>query len=78
LRAHLRRLAKEGVETLLIPHHIGYPTGYRGINWTAFTSEFWPVVEIVSFHGLSEHTEAPYPFCTRWDRATGTAPYSTG
>jgi hypothetical protein len=62
MRAHLHTLAKDGVETLLVPHHIGYLTGYRGINWSAFTSEFSPVVEIISFHGLSEHTEAPYPY----------------
>jgi hypothetical protein len=62
MRAYLRELAKDGVETLLVPHHIGYLTGYRGINWSAFTSEFSPVVEIISFHGLSEHTEAPFPY----------------
>lgn len=62
MRAALRDLARQGVETLLIPHHIGYLTGYRGINWAAFTSEFSPVVEIMSFHGLSEHSEAPYPY----------------
>ncbi len=62
MRARLRQWAARGVDTLLIPHHIGYRTGYRGINWDAFTPEFSPVVEIVSFHGLSEHTEAPYPY----------------
>lgn len=62
MRAQLRRLAQQGIDTLLIPHHIGYLAGYRGINWATFTDEFSPVVEIVSFHGLSEHTEAPYPY----------------
>lgn len=62
MRATLRQMARDGVETLLIPHHIGYLRGYRGINWDAFTDEFSPVVEIVSFHGLSEHSEAPYPY----------------
>ena len=62
MRGHLRELAGRGIDTLLIPHHIGYRQGYRGINWAAFTPEFSPVVEIVSFHGLSEHTEAPYPY----------------
>ena len=46
----------------MIPHHIGYLRGYRGINWDTFTPEFSPVVEIVSFHGLSENSEAPYPY----------------
>ncbi len=62
LRGQLRALAGEGVPALLIPHHIGYRAGYRGINWDAFSPEFSPVVEIVSFHGLSEHSEAPYPY----------------
>ncbi len=62
MRAQLRQLAARGVETWLIPHHIGYRAGYRGINWGTFSPEFSPVVEIMSFHGLSEHTEAPYPY----------------
>lgn len=62
MRERLRELAVRGIETLLIPHHIGYLRGYRGINWDAFTSEFSPVVEIVSFHGLSEHSEALNPY----------------
>jgi hypothetical protein len=48
--------------TLLIPHHIGYKQGSRGINWRAFTEEYSPVVEIFSFHGLSERSEGAYPY----------------
>ncbi len=55
LRARLRR---HPPASLLIPHHIGYLQGYRGINWAHFTSEFSPVVEIMSFHGASEHSDA--------------------
>ncbi len=47
---------------LLIPHHIGYRRGARGINWEAFSDEFSPVAEIFSFHGLSESSEGPYPY----------------
>ena len=47
---------------LLIPHHIGYKQGYRGINWGTFTSEITPVVETFSFHGSSESSEGPYPY----------------
>lgn len=47
---------------LMIPHHIGYKQGSRGINWSAFTNECSPVVEIFSFHGLSEGSEGPYPY----------------
>ncbi len=48
--------------TLLLPHHIGYKRGFRGINWDAFTDELSPVVEIFSFHGLSESSEGAYPY----------------
>lgn len=48
--------------TFLIPHHIGYRQGSRGINWAAFTNELSPVVEIFSFHGSSERTDGPYPY----------------
>lgn len=47
---------------LLLPHHIGYRQGYRGINWKTFTEELSPVVEIFSFHGLSEGSDGPYPY----------------
>jgi len=46
----------------IIPHHIGYKTGSRGINWNTFTEEYSPVVEIFSFHGLSESCDGPYPY----------------
>lgn len=46
----------------LIPHHIGYKCGSRGINWQTFTDELSPVVEIFSFHGLSESSQGPYPY----------------
>ncbi len=49
-------------ETFMIPHHIGYKTGFRGINWKAFTNELSPVVEVFSFHGCSESSEGPYPY----------------
>ena len=52
------RLRAHPHPSLLIPHHIGYRQGFRGINWSAFTSEFSPVVEVMSFHGASEHSQA--------------------
>ncbi len=55
LRARLRRHPHP---SLLIPHHIGYKQGYRGINWSSFSSELSPVVEIMSFHGAAESTDA--------------------
>jgi len=47
---------------LLIPHHIGYKRGWRGINWDSFSEQYSPVVEIFSFHGLSESSDGPYPY----------------
>jgi hypothetical protein len=46
---------------LVIPHHIGYPRGYRGINWSHFDGTASPFVEIYSMHGCSESDSAPYP-----------------
>jgi len=62
LRQTVRRLEERGVEAFIIPHHIGYKRGYRGINWDAFTPELSPVVEIMSMHGASESPDAPYPY----------------
>lgn len=59
----LRQVAKQfPTPVFLIPHHIGYKRGSRGINWEAFSSELSPVAEIFSFHGLSESDEGPYPY----------------
>jgi len=62
MRAELRRLAMKGVKTFLVPHHIAYVSGYRGIRWEEFTPEFSPVVEILSMHGVSESDDAPYQY----------------
>lgn len=58
----LRGLKEEGVDALLIPHHIGYKRGFRGINWDAFEPDLSPVVEIMSMHGASESPDSPYPY----------------
>lgn len=62
MRIELRQLREQGRETFLIPHHIGYLQGYRGINWADFTPEFSPVVEMFSMHGQAESDDAPYPY----------------
>jgi len=59
LRTELQAL---DTPALLIPHHIGYKQGSRGINWREFTNDLSPVAEIFSFHGLSESSEGPYPY----------------
>lgn len=37
-----------------MPHHIGYKTGFRGINWDRYREHSSPLVEIMSMHGASE------------------------
>ena len=51
-----------GKDAIVIPHHIGYPAGYRGINWDAFDSSISPVVEVYSKHGCGMCEEADYPY----------------
>ncbi|MEZ4867293.1 MAG: hypothetical protein R3C14_38570 [Caldilineaceae bacterium] len=62
MRQIMRGLRARGVATMLLPHHIGYHQGYRGINWHAYTPEFSPLVEIMSLHGAAESAEAPRPY----------------
>ena len=59
LRAALREVKARGVDVMLVPHHIGYKAGYRGINWAEFNSEFIRLVEIMSMHGASERPTMP-------------------
>jgi hypothetical protein len=47
---------------LMIPHHLAYPEGHRGANWSVFDAETSPVVEVFSEHGNSEDDRGPYPF----------------
>lgn len=48
-------------DALLLPHHIGYGPGHRGINWRSFDGSRSPAVEIYSGHGGSEREGAPFP-----------------
>ena len=47
---------------LMIPHHLAYPTGQRGVNWEVFREDCTPVVEIYSEHGNAEDDRGPYPY----------------
>lgn len=49
---------------LMIPHHLAYPKGCRGVNWDMFREDCTPVVEIFSEHGNSEDDRGPFPFVT--------------
>jgi hypothetical protein len=62
LKKMLAARRAQGRDVMLLPHHIGYRQGYRGINWSTFSNEFSPVVEIYSMHGASESADAPYPY----------------
>jgi hypothetical protein len=57
----LRAFCKEE-RALMIPHHLAYPKGRRGVNWDVFREDCTPVVEIYSEHGNSEDDRGPYPF----------------
>jgi hypothetical protein len=48
-------------KAIAIPHHIGYASGYRGIDWEAFREELSPFVEVFSLHGCSVDDRSPYP-----------------
>ena len=47
---------------LMIPHHLAYPKGMRGVNWDAFREDCTPVAEIYSEHGNSEHDRGPFAY----------------
>lgn len=59
----LRAFCKEE-RALMIPHHLAYPKGRRGVNWEVFREDCTPVVEIYSEHGNSEDDRGPFPFFT--------------
>ena len=78
IRTELRKLRQQGVDCMLLPHHIGYKQGYRGINWATFTPEFSPVVEIMSMHGASESPESSYPYLHTMGPRDGHSIYQYG
>ena len=59
----LRRFCVEE-RALMIPHHLAYPTGHRGVDWEQFDACCTPVVEVFSEHGNSEDDRGPFTFHT--------------
>lgn len=59
--SELRSFCREE-QALMIPHHLAYPKGHRGVNWDVFDPSCTPVVEIYSEHGNSEDDRGPFPF----------------
>ncbi len=49
-------------QALMIPHHLAYPKGRRGVNWACFDEACTPVVEIYSEHGNSEDDRGPFNY----------------
>ncbi len=62
LHAKLSELRKAGRDSIAQPHHVGYRTGTRGIDWDSFDPAFAPFVEMLSMHGCSEASENTRPF----------------
>jgi hypothetical protein len=46
----------------MIPHHLAYPKGVRGVNWDVFREDCTPVVEIYSEHGNGEEDRGPLTY----------------
>jgi len=61
--AGLRRFCVEE-QALMIPHHLAYPKGRRGVDWDLFDESCTPVVEVFSEHGNSEDDRGPFTFHT--------------
>ncbi len=61
--ARLRNFCIEE-RALMIPHHLAYPSGHRGVNWEGFDEACTPVVEVYSEHGNSEDDRGPFPYFT--------------
>jgi hypothetical protein len=59
---HLRNTVAERDGIILMPHHIGYKTGFRGMDWNAYNPEASPLVEIVSMHGCAETENRAFPY----------------
>ena len=59
----LRRFCVEE-DALMIPHHLAYPKGNRGVNWDVFREKCTPVVEVYSEHGNSEDDRGPLGYFT--------------
>tara|TARA_R110000850_G_scaffold14189_4_gene45473 strand:- start:1250 stop:2788 length:1539 start_codon:yes stop_codon:yes gene_type:complete len=62
LNAKLKSLRDGGKDSIAQPHHVGYRTGTRGIDWGSFDPDFAPFVEMLSMHGCSENSENTRPF----------------
>lgn len=71
VRALARRLRARRREFMLLPHHCGYPRGFRGLNWEFFDERVSPLIEIYSNHGCGEADDAPFDYHHRMGPRSG-------
>lgn len=55
-------LAEHSTPFMLLPHHLGYPRGHRGVNWDVFDPDRSPLVEMYSNHGSCEADDSPFEY----------------
>lgn len=63
---------------ICMPHHIGYKTGFRGINWDRYREHSSPLVEIMSMHGASESEYAQPAYLHTMGPLSSTNTYQGG
>lgn len=51
-----------GCRAIVVPHHIGYTPGYRGIDWDYFSPANSPILEVCSKHGCAMSEQSAYPY----------------
>ena len=74
----VKNIHPEEDDAFLIPHHIAYKTGYRGVNWDTFCEATSPFIEIISMHGCSESDQAGLPYLTGMGPRNGSNTMQTG
>jgi len=47
---------------IMVPHHIAYRQGWRGINWETYRADVSPVVDVFSEHGNGMEPETHWPY----------------
>ncbi|RKX82097.1 MAG: hypothetical protein DRP57_10610 [Spirochaetes bacterium] len=69
---------RRGGKAFIVPHHIGYKKGFRGINWDTYNEHASPLIEIVSMHGCSESDNAAFPYLHTMGPRNGKNTMQTG
>jgi len=73
-----KKLGQRRRDFMIVPHHIGYVQGFRGLNWGAFDESASPLVEIYSNHGCGEADDAPYEYHFNMGPRVGESMVRTG